>query len=1153
MNVEAEQGKALLVALKAILKRCEEAGVRLGYPGEGGERSFRGWLVTDFLAGVLTWPSARIVVGERFDVLLQDSEGFPVCTIETKTPFHRASSKERQDFESRLSGFGTLRTAYFTNGVEWERLDIFSPTGTLEIRERFKFNLRAASAEEAEAFFAPLAADRHFASAARTNRHAVCARNPHILAGLAADLHQTIGDITYFLHSLFSGFRDRKCGAQTRGIALSLFDLWCEKSLVVSPRQASERLVARFRKGALARREIEQSLAELGFTGTRAAAATDALASLPESRRVDVAAVADALWPAYAVSVRNFAAQTAHVVLARALLYRIGEDHGIFPRHLSGHEMQRALTATPPSLIETPEPAIDLLSRVRQSMQEFLPTIYKLGEFDWWLVLAEKRTVLAASEKAWLRTRDEEFERVAQRLLRTLDGYFFGQVDVDVWRNVYQHYLPADERQRLGGFYTDDDLVNLVLDLAEFVPECEGLCKLSVIDLASGSGAFVTGLLARLLRHLELDLPCHAQLNKRSLPDWKRAEGVLNTASQCLHAVDIHPFAAFLTTLNALFLLMPFYVKARTKNPDFSLDLQIFSADSLEKHDQDLVAPELFANLNSRVQLTEDSFRRFQQMLHKRFDRAFGNPPWGGVLKGPLAPVYDNGKKERLKHEYPSAAQGKYDIYGLFIERALQVLKPGGRFGLLTQGTFIDKEWAAGLREMLASKSRLRYIVDLNPFGQLFFHAMNTPCITVADASGAGPGEECIALLSRPPADFKGLSEDEKRKKVFSTIREAVRALPRGRKPHCVGFAQACRVPLKRLRETAKERWDLSAGELIEPLRKGWLTAADVLEMRQGVTPGGCLEVFLLTQMEAKALELEDALLHRAIKSKAIDRWRASWDGLVLLYPYHVVGDEATPAFELEGERIKDEPLKEAIRRLGIQDALDFERQLDDSEVEITRRKGVNQTTVPQLLKHRIGLGLVSYPKVAEYLTQHYEQLEGRVFEKKRFTELGKRWYEYHRPRDPKLVLSRKRIISPTLLKAIRFSLDTAGYLSDHACLYLQPTRQTHSRYLELRKQLSQALGRDEASLEDVLKYCLAFLNSGFAQRRLVTGHRPTPKGFYAVTEDFLREIVIPPPAKTQARQIMNLVTQLVAAKDQDQLSRLEKSLAKLVDPVLKP
>ena len=240
---------------------------------------------------------------------------------------------------------------------------------------------------------------------------------------------------------------------------------------------------------------------------------------------------------------------------------------------------------------------------------------------------------------------------------------------------------------------------------------------------ACGSGAFITGALSRLLAHLRLDLSCHADLHKPNIPEWKHAEEALNIISKKLHAIDLHPFAAFLTTLNVLFLLLPLYVRAREKNPDFTLDLQIFSADSLEKPDTDMIQPDMFARLNSRVQLTQESFQRYQRVMHDKFDKVFGNPPWGGVLKGRLAPVYDTAKKQRFAIEFPAAAQGKYDVYGLFMERSLQILKPHGRFGLLTQGTFIDKEWAAGLRELLSNKADPLFIVDLNPFGQLFFHA----------------------------------------------------------------------------------------------------------------------------------------------------------------------------------------------------------------------------------------------------------------------------------------------------------------------------------------------------------------------------------------------------------------------------------------------
>ena len=54
------------------------------------------------------------------------------------------------------------------------------------------------------------------------------------------------------------------------------------------------------------------------------------------------------------------------------------------------------------------------------------------------------------------------------------------------------------------------------------------------------------------------------------------------------------------------------------------------------------------------------------------------------------------------------------------------------------------------------------------------------------------------------------------------------------------------------------------------------------------------------------------------------------------------------------------------------------------------------------------------------------------------------------------MMLSKTRIVSPTLVKEVRFSLDNRGYLSDHACLYLQPAAKTNAGYAALRGQTNQ-------------------------------------------------------------------------------------------------
>ena len=67
---------------------------------------------------------------------------------------------------------------------------------------------------------------------------------------------------------------------------------------------------------------------------------------VPEARR-DPAVLVETLLPGYTEAVGTLCAQTAHVLAARTLLYRIGEDKGLFPQRLSGKVLSSALI--PPS------------------------------------------------------------------------------------------------------------------------------------------------------------------------------------------------------------------------------------------------------------------------------------------------------------------------------------------------------------------------------------------------------------------------------------------------------------------------------------------------------------------------------------------------------------------------------------------------------------------------------------------------------------------------------------------------------------------------------------------------------------------------------------------------------------------------------------
>jgi hypothetical protein len=135
----------------------------------------------------------------------------------------------------------------------------------------------------------------------------------------------------------------------------------------------------------------------------------------------------------------------------------------------------------------------------------------------------------------------------------------------------------------------------------------------------------------------------------------------------------------------------------------------------------------------------------------------------------------------------------------------------------------------------------------------------------------------------------------------------------------------------------------------------------------------------------------------------------------------------------------------------------------------------------------------------------------------------GREWYEYIWPRDPWLMFARPKVISPRLVKQVRFSFDSQGIVPQDSCIFLGLQSEVGGHVSAFRKKLGAALHRNAGST-DILCYCLGFLNSDDAQRRLVAGRRPTPKGFYAITEDYLREVPIPFPDPRTARSVVGFV-----------------------------
>ena len=101
------------------------------------------------------------------------------------------------------------------------------------------------------------------------------------------------------------------------------------------------------------------------------------------------------------------------------------------------------------------------------------------------------------------------------------------------------------------------------------------------------------------------------------------------------------------------------------------------------------------------------------------FDIVIGNPPYIGFHKVPH-------KEESKKIFY--SANGKYDFYVLFIEKAVNLLKNKGNLTYICPSYFYKRNYGQKLREFLLRETNIKLIIDFQD-SQIFETAQTYTCI----------------------------------------------------------------------------------------------------------------------------------------------------------------------------------------------------------------------------------------------------------------------------------------------------------------------------------------------------------------------------------------------------------------------------------------
>ena len=128
-------------------------------------------------------------------------------------------------------------------------------------------------------------------------------------------------------------------------------------------------------------------------------------------------------------------------------------------------------------------------------------------------------------------------------------------------------------------------------------------------------------------------------------------------------------------------------------------------------------------------------------------DAVVGNPPYVRSIR---LKASDPDLWSALRGRSAATAHGEWDLYGVFLERALGWVRPGGRVGLVTPSRWLTAAWARRLRAALGATSAVRTVVDFGA-AQVFADATTYASIVILERTTT---TESATLLARDAAGW---------------------------------------------------------------------------------------------------------------------------------------------------------------------------------------------------------------------------------------------------------------------------------------------------------------------------------------------------------------------------------------------------------------
>ncbi len=370
-----------------------------------------------------------------------------------------------------------------------------------------------------------------------------------------------------------------------------------------------------------------------------------------------------------------------------------------------------------------------------------------------------------------LEVEDRPLKRIIRRLYYPQSPYEFSVMPVEILGQVYEQFLgkvisitprhsavieEKPEVRKAGGvYYTPAYIVDHIVEktVGKLV---EGktprqVSGLKIVDPACGSGSFLIGAYGYLLdwhrRWYVEDGPENHRKVLYTGPggEWRLVnEEKKRILKNNIYGVDIDPQAVEVTKLSLL-------LKVLEGETDQSITRQLAGMQERALPDLDdnikcgnsLIGPDFYDKTQMSFLDEEDEYRinvfpwqkAFPEVFkgsNPGFDAVIGNPPYIRIqgLKE-FTPI----EVEYYKEAYRTAARGNYDIYVVFVEKGLSLLRKGGRLGFILPHKFFNAQYGGPLRKLV---SEGHYLEEVVHFGhqQVFTGASTYTCLLFLNKAG---------------------------------------------------------------------------------------------------------------------------------------------------------------------------------------------------------------------------------------------------------------------------------------------------------------------------------------------------------------------------------------------------------------------------------